>query len=333
MHNFSLMGAGRIGKMHAANITLNPRCNLSYVYDINQDFANEVAKLSGAKVAQSAEEAINDKNVDAVLIASATPTHIDFMTMAAKAGKAVLCEKPIDLDIAKVDKCYETIKNFSVPIQIGFNRRFDKSNKKIKLAKDNGEIGNLEMVIITSRDPEPPGIEYLKAAGGFFRDTTIHDFDLSRFILGDDPVIEVSAYGSQLISAECKEVGDHDTAMFIMRSQKGVLIHINNSRRAVYGYDQRVEIFGSKGMMISNNQSPSSVEIFDKDKTYSKDLIHFFFIERYEQAYKDQLEAFVIIVMNNEKPSVTFEDGRNALILANAAYDSFKNGKSVKVFY
>ena len=331
MLNFALMGAGRIGKMHAKNLSMHSKSNLSYVYDINQDFANEVAKLSGAKVAQSAEEAINDKNVDAVLIASATPTHIDFMTMAAKAGKAVLCEKPIDLDIAKVDKCYETIKNFSVPIQIGFNRRFDKSNKKIKLAKDNGEIGNLEMVIITSRDPEPPGIEYLKAAGGFFRDTTIHDFDLSRFILGDDPVIEVSAYGSQLISAECKEVGDHDTAMFIMRSQKGVLIHVNNSRRAVYGYDQRVEIFGSKGMMISNNQSPTSVELFNDKKNQSKDPIHFFFIERYEQAYKDQLDAFVNIVMNNKKPSVTFEDGRNALILANAAYESFKDGKSVKV--
>ena len=333
MLNFALMGAGRIGKMHAKNLSMHSKINLSYVYDINQDFANEVAKLSGAKVAQSAEEAINDKNVDAVLIASATPTHIDFMTMAAKAGKAVLCEKPIDLDIAKVDKCYETIKNFSVPIQIGFNRRFDKSNKKIKLAKDNGEIGNLEMVIITSRDPEPPGIEYLKAAGGFFRDTTIHDFDLSRFILGDDPVIEVSAYGSQLISAECKEVGDHDTAMFIMRSQKGVLIHINNSRRAVYGYDQRVEIFGSKGMMISNNQSPTSVEKFDKNMTYAKDPIHFFFIERYDQAYKDQLDDFVNIVMNNEKPSVTFEDGRNALLLANAAYESFETGKSTKVNY
>ena len=333
MLNFALMGAGRIGKMHAKNLSMHSKSNLSYVYDINQDFANEVAKLSGAKVAQSAEEAINDKNVDAVLIASATPTHIDFMTMAAKAGKAVLCEKPIDLDIAKVDKCYETIKNFSVPIQIGFNRRFDKSNKKIKLAKDNGEIGNLEMVIITSRDPEPPGIEYLKAAGGFFRDTTIHDFDLSRFILGDDPVIEVSAYGSQLISAECKEVGDQDTAMFIMRSQKGVLIHINNSRRAVYGYDQRVEIFGSKGMMISNNQSPTSVEKFDKNMTYAKDPIHFFFIERYEQSYKDQLDDFVNIIMNNEKPSVTFEDGRNALLLANAAYESFETGKSTKVNY
>ena len=331
MHNFSLVGAGRIGKMHAANITLNPRCNLSYVYDVNKDFAHQVAEDNNAKVASSPEEAINNKNVDAVFIASATPTHVEFITMGAKAGKAVFCEKPIDLDIKKVDECYETIKDFKVPIQIGFNRRFDNSHRKLKLAKDNGEIGNLEMVIITSRDPEPPGLDYLKAAGGFFRDTTIHDFDLSRFILGDDPIVEVSAYGSQLFSENIKKVKDQDTAMFIMRSQKNVLIHINNSRRAVYGYDQRLEIFGSKGMMISNNQSPTSVEVFDNKKTYAKDSIHFFFIERYDQSYKDELNDFVNTLENKNIPSVTFEDGRNALILANAAYESFETAKSVKV--
>ena len=331
MLNIALMGAGRIGKMHAKNIALHPLCNLSYVFDINKEFASQIAQSTNAKVAKSPDEAINNNDIDVVFIDSATPTHVKFITMAAKAGKAIFCEKPIDLDIEKVNQCYETIKNFDVPVQIGFNRRFDNSHRKVKLAKDNGEIGNLEMIIITSRDPEPPSLEYLKAAGGFFRDTTIHDFDLSRFILGDDPIAEVSAYGSQLISEECKEVGDHDTAMFIMRSQKGVLIHINNSRRAVYGYDQRVEIFGSKGMMISNNQSPTSVELFNDKKNQSKDPIHFFFIERYEQAYKDQLDAFVNVAMNNKKPSVTFEDGRNALILANAAYESFKNGKSVKV--
>ena len=331
MHNFSLMGAGRIGKMHAAIITLNPKCNLSYVYDVNKDFAHQVAEANKAKVAGSPEEAINNNDVDAVFIASATPTHVEFITMGAKAGKAVFCEKPIDLDINKVNECYETIKNLKVPIQIGFNRRFDNSHRKLKLAKDNGEIGNLEMVIITSRDPEPPGLDYLKAAGGFFRDTTIHDFDLSRFILGDDPIVEVSAYGSQLFSENIKKVKDQDTAMFIMRSQKNVLIHINNSRRAVYGYDQRLEIFGSKGMMISNNQSPTSVEVFDNQKTYAKDSIHFFFIERYDQAYKDELNDFVNTLENKNIPSVTFEDGRNALILANAAYESFETAKSVKV--
>ena len=331
MLNFALMGAGRIGKMHANNIASHHKCNLSYVFDINKDFANQVAESNNSKVANSPEEAINNDNIDVVYIASATPTHIDYITMGAKAGKAVFCEKPIDLDINKVNECYETIKNFDVPIQIGFNRRFDNSHRKVKLAKDNGEIGNLEMIIITSRDPEPPGIDYLKAAGGFFRDTTIHDFDLSRFVLGDDPIVEVSAYGSQLISQECKEVGDQDTAMFIMRSQKDVLIHINNSRRAVYGYDQRLEVLGSKGMMISNNQSPTSVEKFDSKRTYAKDPIHFFFIERYVQAYKDQLNDFVNTLENNNKPTVTFEDGRNALILANAAYESFESGKSVKV--
>ena len=325
------MGAGRIGKMHAENISLHPNCNLSYVYDVNKDFANQVAKENNAKVAESPEEAINSDDVNVVFIASATPTHVDFITMGAKAGKAIFCEKPIDLDINKVNHCYETIKNFDVPIQIGFNRRFDNSHNKVKAAKDSGEIGNLEMIIITSRDPEPPGLDYLKAAGGFFRDTTIHDFDLSRFVLNDDPIIEVSAYGSQLISPECKEVGDHDTAMFIMRSKKNVLIHINNSRRAVYGYDQRLEVFGSKGMMISNNQSSTSVEVFNDKFTNAKDPIHFFFIERYDQAYKDQLNDFVNTVLNNKKPSVTFEDGRNALILANAAYESFESGKSVKV--
>ena len=333
MLNFVLMGAGRIGKMHAQNIFLHPKCNLSFVYDVNQKSATDLANKYNSKVASSAEEAISSKETDVIFIASATPTHINFITKAAQSGKAIFCEKPIDLEIEKVNRCLKEIKDYNVPIQIGFNRRFDNSHRKIKLAKDNDEIGELEMVIISSRDPEPPGLDYLKAAGGFFRDTTIHDFDLSRFILGEDPIVEVFAYGSQLISQECKDLGDHDTAMFIMKSQKGVLIHINNSRRAVYGYAQRVEVFGSKGMMISNNQSVTSVEKFDDKSTYVKDPIHFFFIERYDQAYKDQLDAFVKIVINKEKPSVTFEDGRNALILANAAYESFETGKSVRVDY
>ena len=333
MLNIVLIGAGRIGRMHAQNIFLHPKCNLSFVYDVDQKSATDIANKYNSQVASSVEEAITNKATHAVFIASATPTHVNFITKAAQSEKAIFCEKPIDLDIEKVNQCLKEVKNYDVPIQIGFNRRFDNSHRKVKLAKENGEIGELEMVIISSRDPEPPGLDYLKAAGGFFRDTTIHDFDLSRFILGEDPIVEVFAYGSQLISQECKDLGDHDTAMFIMKSQKGVLIHINNSRRAVYGYDQRVEVFGSKGMMISNNQSVTSVEKFDDKSTHVKDPIHFFFIERYDQAYKDQLDAFINIVINKEKPSVTFEDGRNALILANAAYESFETGKSVRVDY
>ena len=331
MLNFALIGAGRIGKMHARIINAHPACNLKFVYDVNKEFSSQVSKETGAQSVNSPEEAINASEINAVFIASATPTHIKFITMSVKANKAVFCEKPIDLDINRVNQCMKEIKDTIVPIQIGFNRRFDNSHAKIQQARANGEIGNLEMLIITSRDPEPPGMEYLKAAGGFFRDTTIHDFDLSRFILGNDPIVQISAFGEQLISDEVKEVGDHDTAMFIMRSKAGVLIHINNSRRAVYGYDQRVEAFGSNGMMISNNQSPTSIEKFTKSATRSNDPIHFFFIERYEQAYTDQFNDFVNTIINDSKPKVTFEDGRNALILANAAYESYETGKVVNV--
>ncbi|MBM3631250.1 MAG: inositol 2-dehydrogenase, partial [Alphaproteobacteria bacterium] len=329
MIKFALMGAGRIGKMHAKIINSHPDANLNYVYDINTTFSEQVAKENHSKVAKSPEEAINSNEVDAVLIASATPTHTKFITMAAKAGKAIFCEKPIDLDIGKVNQCRDEIKGINVPLQIGFNRRFDRSHAKAQQARVNKEIGELEMLIITSRDPEPPGIEYLKAAGGFFRDTTIHDFDLSRFILGDDPIIQISAFGDALFDENAKKTKDLDTAMFVMRSKSGVLIHINNSRRAVYGYDQRVEVFGSKGMIISDNQVPNSVKIFDKHKTNAQDPIQFFFIERYEQAYKDQFNAFMNSIKNKTKPKVTFEDGRNALIIANAAYQSLESRKII----
>ena len=333
MLNFALIGAGRIGKMHAEIINSNPNSKLKFVYDVNQEFAKNVASISNAIVANKPEEAINSNLIDAVLIASATPTHIEFIKKAANAGKPVLCEKPIDLDINKVNKCREDLKGIKSPIQIGFNRRFDLSHSKLQQARANKEIGELEMIVITSRDPAPPGLDYLNAAGGFFRDTTIHDFDLSRFILGDDPIVQVSAFGENLFDENTKTANDFDTAMFILKSKLGVLVHINNSRRAVYGYDQRVEIFGSKGMLISNNQTPNSIERFTSTSTNSKEPIHFFFIERYQQAYKDQLNSFIDIIHSNTKPKVTFEDGRKALIIANAAYESFEKKKTVDIKY
>ncbi len=333
MLNFALIGAGRIGKMHAEIINANPETNLKFVYDVNKEFASDVANINNAEVVKNPEDAITSFNTNAVLIASATPTHIQFIKMAANAGKAVFCEKPIDLDIDKVNKCKEELKDIKSPIQIGFNRRFDLSHSKAQQARVNKEIGDLEMVIITSRDPAAPGLDYLNAAGGFFRDTTIHDFDLSRFILGDDPIIQVSAFGENLFDENAKIANDFDTAMFILKSKSGVLIHINNSRRAVYGYDQRVEVFGSKGMVISNNQTPNSLERYTSDSTSSKDPIHFFFIERYQQAYRDQFNSFVETIKTNSKPMVTFEDGRKALIIANAAYEAFENKKTVDINY
>ena len=333
MINISLMGAGRIGKMHAEIISAHPDVNLQYVYDINKDNALQVAKQNNAELVNSPEEAIMSDKIDAILIASATPTHTQFITMGAKSGKAVFCEKPIDLDIHKVNECMKEINEINIPLQIGFNRRFDNSHAKVQQARLKKEIGELEMLIITSRDPEPPGLEYLNAAGGFFRDTTIHDFDLSRFILGDDPIIQVTAFGENLFDENAKKADDFDTAMFVLKSREGVLIHINNSRRAVYGYDQRVEAFGSKGMIISNNQTITSVESYTNKITSSKEPILHFFIERYTQAYKDQFNHFIECIKNNIKPSVTFEDGRNALIIANAAYESHKQKKTIEITY
>ncbi len=333
MINLALMGAGRIGKMHAEIITAHPEANLNCVYDINKEFAHQVAKDNNAESVSSPEEAIINDKIDAVLIASATPTHTQFITMSAKAGKAIFCEKPIDLDIKKVDECFKAINGIDIPLQIGFNRRFDNGHAKVKQARENKEIGQLEMLIITSRDPEPPGLDYLNAAGGFFRDTTIHDFDLSRFILGNDPIIEVSAFGDSLFDENAKIAQDFDTAMFVLKSKAGVMIHINNSRRAVYGYDQRVEAFGSKGMIISNNQTPTSIERYNKVSTSSKEPVLYFFIERYKQAYTDQFNHFINSIKNNKKPSVGFIDGRNALIIANAAYESNKQKKTIQINY
>ena len=334
MLKFSLLGVGRIGKMHAYNIATNPNCELEYVYDINKLTTEKISKELGCKIARSPEEAISNPNVDVVYITTSTQTHIDYILQAAKAGKAIFCEKPIDLDINKVESCKKELEKHNVPIHIGFNRRVDLSHSSLKNAKDNGEIGNLEMIIISDRDATTPSIEFLKKSGGLFRDKTVHDFDLARFILGkNDPLVEIFAFGVNLHSQSVKEANDLDTAMFVMKSQSGVLCHINNSRRAVYGYDQRIEIFGSKGMIISDNQTPTSIKKFNKDVTKAQNPIFNFFHERYDQAYIQQLHIFIDCIINNKPTHVNFEDGRISLIIANAAYESFQSGKKIKINY
>jgi myo-inositol 2-dehydrogenase/D-chiro-inositol 1-dehydrogenase len=333
MIKFALLGVGRIGKIHAANIALNPKSSIECVYDIDSNNAKKVADSFGGSAASTSQEAISNPNVDVVYICSATPTHTEYILSAAKAEKGIFCEKPIDLDINKVEQCKKDLENFNVPIHIGFNRRFDPSHLSTKEKKDKGEIGTLEQIIITSRDPSGPSAAYLKESGGLFRDMTIHDFDLASFILGNDPIVEIFATGDRLFSTEAKEANDIDTAMIIMKSKSGVLCHINNSRHSSYGYDQRVELFGNKGMLISDNQTPTSVRKYNKETTDSKDLILNFFIERYDVAYKNQLENFINCIVNKKPTSVNFEDGRNALIIANAAYESLNTGKSVIIKY
>ena len=331
MINFAILGLGRIGKIHVANIASDPKCNIECIYDIDNSISLEISKKYGCKVSLSAEEAISDPNVDAVCICSATPTHTKYILLAAKAGKAIFCEKPIDLSMERVNDCRKELQKYNVPIQIGFNKRFDPSHLSAKEKKDKGEIGVLEQILITSRDPSGPSAEYLKVSGGMFRDQTIHDFDFACFILGNDSIDEIFATGDNLFSTEAKEAKDIDTAMIIMKSKSGVFCHINNSRHSSYGYDQRVELFGSKGMLISENLTPTSVRKYGDDYTDSKDPILDFFIERYEIAYKHELEVFVDCIINKKPTPVNFEDGRNALIIADAAYDSLNTGKSVKV--
>jgi myo-inositol 2-dehydrogenase/D-chiro-inositol 1-dehydrogenase len=332
MLRFALFGAGRIGRLHADNVSANPDAKLVCVYDVNEAAATEVARKHGAKVAPTVEAALADPEVDAVLIASSTNTHVDLITRSAKAGKAVLCEKPIDLDLAVVDRCREEIAGCNVPVQIGFNRRYDPSHRGVFSAVKNGEIGKLEQLVITSRDPSPPPASYVAVSGGLFRDMMIHDFDLARFILGEE-VVEVTASGSVLVDPEIGAAGDVDSAMVVMKTASGKLCHINNSRRASYGYDQRVEAFGSEGMVISNNRTATTVERFSANATAVREPLLNFFIDRYGDAYRNQINDFIDAVANGRQPSPGFDDGRRALVLADAALESLKTGRTVQVKY
>jgi myo-inositol 2-dehydrogenase/D-chiro-inositol 1-dehydrogenase len=332
MVRFALFGAGRIGAMHAANIAANPRSSLACVFDVHAASAERVAAAHGAKAVASAAAALADPAVDAVLIASSTDTHVDLITAAARAGKPVLCEKPIDLDIKRVEQCRRDIAGTGVAVQLGFNRRYDASHRAVREAVRRGEIGQLQLLVITSRDPAIAPMEYMKVSGGIFRDMTIHDFDLARFVLGEDPA-EVFATGSVMIEPALSGIGDVDTAMVVLKTPSGALVHINNSRVAVYGYDQRVEAFGSKGMVQSENWRRTSLRRWTHEATAAQDPLLHFFIQRYSQAYVDELNAFIDVVMSKGKPEVDFEDGRKALIIADAAWESVHTGRAVKPNY
>ena len=331
MLRMAVLGCGRIGQMHAANVARHPKTTLSLVYDVHRPAAEAVAKQSSARIAATPDEVYSSREVDAVLVATATPTHADYIEMAVAAGKAVLCEKPIDLDLKRVQLCAQRIAGTQVPIQLGFNRRFDPGHKAAHDAAAAGDIGDLHQVIITSRDPALPPRAYLEAAGGLFRDMTIHDFDLARFMLGEEPT-EVFALGGALIDpALGRELNEIDSAMVIMRTASGKQCHINNSRTAVYGYDQRVELMGSKGMIVSDNRKPHEMRRHSATQTEAAQPYQFFFLERYNEAFMAEIDAFADAVQSGAKPQVGFEDGHRALILAEAAYKSLAEGRLVNV--
>jgi myo-inositol 2-dehydrogenase / D-chiro-inositol 1-dehydrogenase len=313
--------------MHAKNVSLHEKTSLACVYDINQEFANKVASELGVSAVTDDNEIFSNAEIDAILIASPTNTHIEFIEKSVAAKKPVLCEKPIDLDIDKVNACAERLKNNSIPIQLGFNRRFDPGHLAAKNSLVKGEIGDLHQCIITSRDPGIPSWDYLKVAGGQLRDMTIHDFDLARFMLGEEPT-RLFAISNALVEPKIKtELNDSDTLMVIMETATGKQCNIINSRSAAYGYDQRVELFGTKGMVISDNRKAHEIKKYSSEFVEKKEPYLNFFIERYQEAYMNEITAFVEAIVNKTSPTVNFEDGRKALILAETAFKSIASGK------
>jgi myo-inositol 2-dehydrogenase / D-chiro-inositol 1-dehydrogenase len=325
---FGIIGAGRIGKIHGGNIAARRDCQVVYVADADPSAASALAESAGAKAA-SIDQILGAKTVDAVAICSPTDTHADLIERSARAGKAIFCEKPIDLDVKRIRACLDVVRETNATLMIGFNRRFDPSFASLQKRVADGAIGALEIVSITSRDPSPPPLSYIARSGGLFRDMMIHDFDMARFIMGEEPVA-VSAMGSALVDKAIGEAGDIDTAVVIMETKSGKVAHISNSRRAAYGYDQRVEAHGEKGMVHAANVRETTVELAGAHG-FTSDKVLNFFLERYDGAYRSELDAFVAAVKAGIKPHPDGEDGLKANILADAAYQSWKTKQRVAI--
>ncbi|MBN6363380.1 inositol 2-dehydrogenase [Providencia huaxiensis] len=328
MFNIALFGAGRIGQVHAVNIAGHKETKLYSVIDPYQPNAVALAEKYQAKV-QTTEEAMQDPNVQGVLIASATDTHADLIELAAKHKKVIFCEKPVHLDLERVKQCLKSVKDHNVPLFIGFNRRYDPQFRHLKNLFQQGAIGKAESLIITSRDPSPPPAEYVKVSGGMFRDMTIHDFDMARFMIGEEPC-SVYAQGSNVVDPAIGQAGDIDTAFIILKFPSGAMATISNSRRSGYGYDQRIELHGEKGLLTAGNIKENSVSLLSEVGCLSAKP-EYFFLQRYHEAYKAEWQHFVDILAGRTVPETTGTDGELALYLADKALESLKTGKEVKL--
>ena len=326
MLKIGLLGAGRIGQVHAAAISAHPDSVLAAVSDVYVPAAEALAKPYDAAV-KSSDEIIADSAIDAVLVATSTDTHSDLIEAATRAGKAVLCEKPVDLSLARARVCLANAEQTGQPVMVGFNRRFDPNFALIKAGLAAGEIGKAELLSITSFDPAPPPVSYIKVSGGLFRDMMIHDFDMANFIMGEAPV-SISATGSCVVDPEIGAAGDIDTAIVTLTYADGKLAVIKNSRRAGYGYDQRLEVLGADGLLQANNMLESSVVKSTTDGVVSAKPTYFF-LERYMPAYRAEWAAFVEAVKADNPMPVTLEDGVQALAMAEAAKQSLDTGKPV----
>ncbi|NMB45385.1 MAG: inositol 2-dehydrogenase [Firmicutes bacterium] len=326
-----VIGAGRIGKIHIENLVYRvPDALVVAVADIDVENTQQWAAQYGIeKVVAEPKELINDATIDAVVICSPTSTHAEYVIEAARAGKQIFCEKPIAQKLDATKQALAAVDKAGAKLQIGFNRRFDRNFKHIRQLVESGEIGEPHIVNITSRDPAPPPLEYVKVSGGIFMDMTIHDFDMARYLTGSD-VIEVYAVGNVLIDPQIKEAGDFDTAVTLLKFANGAVCTIDNSRQAVYGYDQRVEVFGSKGAAAAQNEAPTRVTVSNKDGVIS-DKPLYFFLERYMDSFAEEMNDFVTCVKANTVPPVTGEDGLQSLLIAMAAAKSAVENRPVKL--
>lgn len=325
----ALFGSGRIGQVHARNIAAHPDLELAWIADPFIEGATKLAAGTGAVTVETADEVFANADLDAIIIGSPTNTHVDLISRAMSQGVAALCEKPIDLDIDRVLACRDEIRGNNTPLMLGFNRRFDPNFAAIQARVSAGEIGQLEQLTIISRDPAPAPANYIATSGGIFRDMSIHDLDMARFFVPD--IIEVSASGANVFCDYIEEAGDFDSVVISLRGRNGELITITNSRHSAYGYDQRLEAFGSEGMLNAGNVSPTTVRKYSAAGTEETDAYLPFFLERYVDAYRNELDAFAKAIRTGTACSPGFDDGVQALVLANAAEESARSGRTVKI--
>ena len=316
MITIGLLGAGRIGVLHGRNIAASPKAKLAAIADAVAAPAEALGRELGVPV-RGVDDILGDPGIQAVVICTSTDTHADLIEAAARAGKAVFCEKPVDLGSERIRSCLAVVEQAGTPLMIGFNRRFDPHFAALQARLAQGEIGDVELVTILSRDPAPPPIAYIERSGGLFRDMMIHDFDMARFLLGEEPV-EVHAVGAALVDPAIGRARDVDTAAVLLKTATGKICQISNSRRATYGYDQRIEVHGSKGLLRAHNLHESAVEVADHHGFRGAPVLNFF-LERYTPAYRRELDSFLDCVAGGHSPTPTGHDGLRAQMLADAA--------------
>jgi myo-inositol 2-dehydrogenase/D-chiro-inositol 1-dehydrogenase len=328
MIRFGVLGAGRIGKVHAGTIARSGRASVAYVADAIPEAATSLAEQVNAKVAD-VDAIIGANDVDAILICTPTDTHADLIEKSALSGKAILCEKPVSLSVERIEKCLPVVEKAGVPLMIGFNRRYDPNFAALEKRLRASEIGDIELVTIISRDPAPPPVSYIERSGGLFRDMMIHDFDMARFLVGEE-FVSVHALGDSLVDKAIGKAGDVDTAAVHMQTASGKIAVITNSRRATYGYDQRIEVHGSNGMLRAGNVHMTTLERATADG-FTADVIQNFFIDRYVVAYAAEINAFLDAMEKGMSPKADGRDGLMASKLADAATKSRETGQAVGI--